>query len=131
MNTLARPIRMSSLVSIALGIVVALIVLLTLTGRKVPFMPGDRAAFISIAILGFLMCTNGLKWASSRPDFSWLSPFTIAAVLLGSLAILLAILVFVGSSLPMISGDRGALIAMTILIISKRVLALVHRFVST
>lgn len=130
MNTLAKPVPWTTVASLVLGTVVALIVFLTITGRRIPVLSSERGAFFTIAALGFLMCTIGLRSTGSRADFSWLNPFTITAVLLGILAIILVILVIIGRPLPMLSGDRGALIAMAIIIFSKWALANVHRLVS-
>lgn len=57
-------IQPGTIVATALGLVIAVIVGLTITGTPVPIIGGGRAALVSVVVLAFAMCvTSG--WGSS------------------------------------------------------------------
>jgi len=99
-----------------------------LTGKQVPFISGDRAAFIALAVMGFLvrLCTS-VRLPNTKSY--WPHPIAILVGVLGALALLLIIAVLAGIKLPLIAGDREAFIALAVIIFSKSGLAAVHRII--
>jgi hypothetical protein len=99
-------------------------ILAVLTGKSIPLLAGDRAAFFALLIIGFAMCAQGpLRNIQAE---QWLQPMNILASLLGGLALLLALIVLFGLDLPLVSDDGVAFSLLAIIICSKVVLAAVH-----
>ncbi len=111
----------NALLSSALGIVAALLVLAVLTGRKVPMISGDRAAFIALAVLGFAMCSIGMGKIAT--GLGWTHPVTIVGVALGALLMLLVIAMLAGWQVPLIADYRAAFVAVAVVGLVKWALA--------
>ena len=107
-----------------LGILASLLVWAVLSSREIPLISGDRAAFFTLLIIGFAMCSFGAL-SNIQPN-EWLHPMNLIGITLGSLAVLLGVAVLTGIELPLVSGDRAAFITLAIIISSKVVLARMH-----
>jgi len=114
----------NSLVLGALGLLGALLVSAVLTGKPIPLIARDRGAFFVLLAIGVVMCALG-PLRSIRPG-QWARPMNVVAAVLGGLALLLGLAVLTGRRIPLIPGDRAAVIALAVLVLSKVVLAAVH-----
>jgi hypothetical protein len=112
----------------ALGILTVLLVFAHLTGKLVPLISGDRAAFIALVIIAFLIRSSTIVRLPLTRSY-WIHPIAIVVCVLGALALLLIIAVFAGIKLPLIAGDREAFIALAVIVFSKLGLAIVHRII--
>ena len=114
-----------SIISGAVSILVALFIFAFLTGKKVPLISGDKAAFIILFILGFSM--SALAGIRDAGNFQQMIPLVmISLMVLGALAVLLFIVTLIGIKIPLISGYRRAFVAMATIIASKW--AIVHLY---
>lgn len=113
---------------------VFLVILYILAVRKAPFslVKDYRTAFISITVSGFAMC---MVYKAVRPG-GWNSPFAIAAVILGVIALLLVILmIFKGHTGPNINNVLAfldypaALHILFAIIIIKWGITMAHHFI--
>ncbi len=104
---------------ILLGIVAAVIVFSTLNGKALPLIATPRAALISLLVVGMIACTGGIGQvgASGR----WASPLAILGYLLGAAILMVFIGALAGWKLPMIDGEKQALVAMAVLMAVKYV----------
>lgn len=110
-----------SIISGAISILVALFIFAVLTGKKVPLISGDKAAFIILFILGFFMSV--LAGIRDGANFQQMIPLVmISLMVLGALAVLLFIVTLIGIKIPLISGYRRAFVAMATIIASKWVI---------
>lgn len=107
-----------------LAVLAAGLVFAVFTGRQLPLIAGDRAAFFALLIIGFAMCTFG-SLQGIQPH-EWLHPMNVLASLLGVLALLLGAAVLAGTDLPLIPGDRTAFVTLAVIILAKMTLAAVH-----
>lgn len=101
-----------------------------LNGRevKIPIFAGYKGAFYLLFILGMIWCTAGpLK--NITPD-SWGKPFTIIAMIFGTLILLSAILftlrVLFGTNVPFFTDSRVSYIILAILISAKSIVTFIH-----
>jgi hypothetical protein len=103
---------------IMLGIVAALLVFAVLTNRPIPFISTDRGAMILLVIVGMSMCAMG-GIGPTVANYGWTSPLAIVGIVLGILMLLIPGAVLVGVHLPLITTEREAIVALTILGIIK------------
>jgi Na+/alanine symporter len=106
----------------------ALLVLATLTGRKVPFVSSDRAALIVLVVLGMAMCARGIGRVAAVGE--WAHPLSILGYLVGALILVIAVASLAGKPLPLISSIQQAILAVALLSAAKLVLSALHRFLS-
>lgn len=111
----------NALLSSALGIVAVLLVFAVLTGRKVPLISGNRAAFIALAVSGFAMCSIGMGKIAT--GLGWTHPITIIGIVLGTLLILLVVAMLAGWQVPFIADYRAAFVAVAVVGLVKWALA--------
>lgn len=116
-----KTIKWISIISGAVSILVALFIFAVLTGKKVPLISGDKAAFVTLFILGFSMSV--LAGIRDGENFQQMIPLVmISLMVLGALAVLLFIVTLIGIKIPLISGYRRAFVAMATIIASKWVI---------
>jgi hypothetical protein len=73
-------IQPGTIVATALGLVIAAIVGMTITGTPIPIIGGGRAALVSVVVLAFAMCaTSGWGSTGTIPT----GPLSITAALAG------------------------------------------------
>lgn len=113
--------------TILLGILAAILVFAVLTGRKIPLVSTERSALIVLVILGMAMCAQGIGQVAAVG--AWTHPLSILGYLLGALILVIAAAAFIGKPLPLIPGVHQAIIAVSILGVSKLVFSILHRFV--
>lgn len=116
----------NTLTSAVLGVLAALLVLATLTGRKVPFVSSERAALIVLVVLGMAMCVRGIGRVAALGE--WAHPLSILGYLVGALILVIAVALLAGKPLPLISTTRQAILAVGLLSAAKLVLSTLHRF---
>lgn len=113
-----KPTENNSFLVIILGIVAALLVFAVLTNRPVPLLNSDRAVMIALVVIGMAMCAvGGIGPAISHYGFA--SPIFIIGAALGILMLLIPGAVLVGAQLPLITGEREAIIALAVLGVVK------------
>jgi len=116
-----KKMKWISIISGAVSILVALFIFAFLTGKKVPLISVDKAAFIILFILGFSM--SALAGIRDGGNFQQMIPLVmIFLMVLGALAVLLFIVTLIGIKIPLISGYRRAFITMATIIASKWVI---------
>ncbi len=118
-----------SIVSIVVSILAALFIFAILTGRKVPLISGDKAAFFILWIIGLSM--SALAGIRDNPDGTFQMPgcISIPLMLLGFSAVLLLIAMLVGIRVPPISGYREAFVALAIIIAAKWVIVHLYNLI--
>jgi hypothetical protein len=114
----------TTILQIVLGVVAAVLVMATLTGRSLPLVSGERAAFFALVIIGLVMCTLGM--GRSIANYGWTSPINLIGVLLGVGILLLALAELVGWKVPLVPTEREALIAVALIGVVKVFLAIIQ-----
>lgn len=110
---------------IGLALLAAAVVLIGVTGKKVPLLSNIRVDIILLVIIGMTMCTQGGIGRVAATG-EWTHPLSIIGYLLGGLILLITLAVFVGWKLPFIANDQQALLAIAILVGLKVVNAVTH-----
>jgi hypothetical protein len=116
-------------VSIGFGLVSALLVLLVLTGRKIPLISSERLALAALVIIGMAACANGIGRVAAGGE--WLHPLAILGYLLGGLILIVGAAAFFGIHLPFIGNTRQAILVIGVLGIGKLILSTLHRLIWT
>ena len=118
--------KRSSIAPIVVSILVAVFVLAVLTGKKVPLISGDKAAFIILFILGFSMSVLAGIRDGDETFEGMAASIRNTLIVLGLLAVVLFIVILAGVKVPLISGYREAFAVMATIIASKW--AIVHAY---
>jgi hypothetical protein len=118
----------TNMTSAVLGVLALLLVLATLTGKKLPLVSSDRAVLVVIVVLGMAMCTRGIGRVAALGD--WTHPLSIVGMVVGVLILVIAAALFVGKPLPLIATLRTAILAVAVLGAAKLVFSTLHRFLS-
>ncbi len=97
-----------SLVSYCVALLALLIVYLVITGRRLPFIRSDRAAFYVLWAIGLSMSI--LAGTRDMVDGKFIMPQLVLNILmpLGAISFLLPVIMLVGRSLPLFSNYRTA-----------------------
>ncbi len=111
----------NTLLSSLLGLVALLLAAPVLAGWQVPWIGGERGAFIALWAIGFGMCVGGMGRVVAR--LGWTHPVTLIGIALGILVLLLAVGVLAGWGVPLLPNLRGAFTAAVAVIAIKWVLA--------
>lgn len=119
MNILNIRTRLPSLVA---GIITALWIVTVLAGWHKALGLSDRAAFIVLLVAGIAMCTTGME----IQRFGWKNPFNLIGSAIGFVILLLVVAVLIGLPLPGLNSDRGAFLALTVLMALKVALDLLR-----
>jgi hypothetical protein len=132
MKATVSPFDVPAIASAVLGIFIAYIVMAATANNRPSFITSDRAAFFSVFVLGIAMCAvAGI--GRVQATLGWVHPITIAGIVLGILALGLAVAVFTGragflnsaavvfgaGATPVASGERAALVALAGIIFAK------------
>lgn len=110
--------------SIVLGTLALGVLILALTGAKVPLLSNLRISLTAFIILGMAMCTSGIGRVAATG--AWTHPLSIVGYGLGVLILVVGVVGVVGARFPLIDGPRQALIAVALLTVAKLVNSLVH-----
>ena len=102
---------------VALGLICAVIVYATLTGKSLPLISNPRSALIALLVVGMAACAGGIGQvgASGR----WLSPLAILGYVLGLALLAVFVSAFAGWKLPIIQNEAQAATAAAILMAVK------------
>lgn len=112
---------------VALGALAAGVVISVLTRVRFPVIGTDRAALIALVVLGLTMCALGGTRAAVYPPPN---PFTLVGIVLGIVALLVAAAGLFRFQLPLMAGERDAIIALAAIMAVKVLVALARDAVS-
>jgi hypothetical protein len=126
-NTLLMAV--SIIGSTILGLTAAYLVYAVLTDRPFPMVASHRSGFIALAAIGFVMCCITFPIKSNLPNWNWLSPFTLVAMVLGGLAMLLMAAVLLGWRPAFMADDRTAVLILGLIVAAKYLVTQVHNLV--
>jgi hypothetical protein len=110
---------------VVLILVSAAVLFIGLTGKKLPVLSNLRIDIILLVVLGMTICTLGGIGRVAAQN-AWTHPLAFLASLIGVAILIIALAAFTGWKLPLIQGDRQALIAIAILIGAKIVASIIH-----
>lgn len=111
---------------IVLGVLAALLILAVLTGRKLPFLASERAALVTVVVLGMLICSRaGIGQIAAQG--AWWHPLSIAGYLLGAAILAIGIAALFGRNIPPMASYYQSFVAVTAIAAIKLVLTTIHR----
>jgi len=128
-------INTSSIIGTGLGAIAVVVAVLVFLNRPVLFISGDRAGFLTLAVVGFAMCAvAGI--GNTQATLGWTHPVTFVGIILGTAALALVVIVLTGHSSTLttfgnvfsqgtvsaVSGDRVAFYLLAGIILVKWVL---------
>ncbi|MHA1954580.1 MAG: hypothetical protein ACXAAM_08755 [Candidatus Heimdallarchaeaceae archaeon] len=128
-------VNISTIVGALLGVIYILILLAAFNVLNLPLIADNFSAFVGLSIFGLAMCMTVYPIrASLQRDFKWLSILTISAIVLGTLAGTLVILVILSNfgifaGIPGITTYPNAFIIFSVIVFAKWISATVHLFV--
>lgn len=126
MKTAVLPASAALLMPFILGIAVIAITYAGLSGKQVPLVGSPRAALIALLIVGMAMCTGGIGQVGVSGH--WASPLAILGYVLGAVILVVIAAGLFGWTLPLISGDKDAVLATAVLIAIKYLIGTVSYF---
>ncbi len=126
MNTKSLSTNSINPIVIVLGIAAALLILVVLSGRRVPVLTTDRTALIGLVVLGMAICMLGGIGPMSRAG-AWFHPLSIINYLLGAVIIIIGIAAVFGKQLPPLSSYHQSFIVVVGIAALKIILTTVHR----
>src|SRR5512140_1795801 len=124
MKTMTQPAVITPSI-IGLALLAAAVVVVGVSGKKVPLLSNIRLDIILLVIIGMTMCTQGGIGRVAATG-QWSHPLAIVGYILGGLILFIALAVFVGWKLPYIQNDQQALLAIAILASFKVLNAVTH-----
>jgi hypothetical protein len=127
MKTNSLSFNFTTVLSIGLAILAALLFYSVLGGKKIPFIQGDRSALAALFVIGLAVC--GLSIGRISAIGQWAHPLTIIGYLLGVLGLLFAGAGYFGFRFVFVDNPRTAMIALAALMAAKLVLSIVHGLV--
>ena len=110
MTTTIVPVKTKSFILVPLGAAAALFTVGTLAGWTAAFGLSDRAAFLVLFALGFVMCA--LSPLGAGAVYGWANPRHLAGYVLGSLALVLSLGVLFNLPFAAVLSDRTAFLAL-------------------
>jgi hypothetical protein len=128
MKTVAQP-SIFSLSILLLAALAGVVIFAGLTGKKLPLLSNLKVDILLVVGLGMAICAQGGIGRVAALGV-WSHPLSIVGYILGGLILLVLVSVFTGLKLPLIAGDRQALLAITILAGLKVFNALLHTLLS-
>jgi hypothetical protein len=109
---------------ILLALLIAAVVFVAATGKKVPMLSNPRTAMVAVLVLGMAMCTSGIGRVAAIQQ--WTHPLAILGYLLGALIFVIGLGTIFGWRLPVIQSDAQANLIVAVLIGVKVMNALIH-----
>jgi len=125
-TSIPAPINLNVIV---LALLIAAVVFVAATGKKIPVISNTRVAISVILLLGMTMCTSGIGRVAAIQQ--WTHPLAILGYLLGALILFIGLGTVFGWKLPYIQSDAQAILIVAVLIGVKVVNTLVHSFFTT
>ncbi len=104
---------------LVVGVAVAVI-----AGVKLPVLTSYRAGLVFLLIAGLAACAPGIGRVSAVNG--WAHPISILGYLIGAVILVIIGAGLLGKPLPMITGERSALVAATALVAVKWLLTQIH-----
>lgn len=124
MKTITQPAVITPSI-IGLALLVAAIVFIGVSGKKVPLLSNVSVDIVLLVIIGMTICTQaGIGRIAATGQ--WTHPQAIVGYILGGLILLITLCVFVGWKLPYIQNDQQALLLIAILASLKVVNSVIH-----
>lgn len=104
--------------------------ILLLLDKKLPFVPaGLKSGFITVAVIGLLACSFAIT--RDIKAMNWGNIFNILAAVLGTIALITAVLVLEGKKVIFIDGYKAGIIILMSIMIVKSILVIVHNSINT
>ncbi|HMN58788.1 MAG TPA: hypothetical protein PJ988_00405 [Anaerolinea sp.] len=122
-TTLSRPKTVDAGL-LASGAAAGLMAAGALTNTFASLGIGDRAALIGLAVAGMAMCARGPL--SKSAEYGWANPRHLLGYAAGALALVTAGARLFNQALPWAASDRGAIGAISLIILVKVVVALTY-----
>lgn len=115
--------RWNTIISLAFGVLAAILFIAVLTGLNVPFAGGGMTSFIALAVIGVAACVASnshsatmFGWTSST---YWTNPMSIIGMVLGAIALLLIVLTVIGINIPFVTGYTTAFTILGVIVFLK------------
>jgi hypothetical protein len=118
-----------SIISLALSLLAAALVLMVLTERDVPIVGNGVGALLALGLIGVTICTL-IGLGPARSALGWTHPLTIVGSILGVLAVLMVALPLLGVQLSFIADARSAVLFLSVIMLVKVGLMGVERFIA-
>jgi hypothetical protein len=112
---------------IVLGVLAGAVLVVTLTGTKVPLLSNLRISLIVFVVLGMAMCTSGIGRVAATGQ--WTHPLSILGYVLGALVLAIATAAFFSVELPLVADGKQAFVAMAILAAAKVLNSVLHSLI--
>jgi hypothetical protein len=128
MKTVSQPSIISPAILI-LALLAAGVIWAGLSGRRLPLLSNVKLDILLVVGLGMAICAQGGIGRVAALGV-WTHPLAIVGYVLGGLILLVTLAAFTGWKLPLIDGERQALLAVTILAGLKVLNALLHTLLS-
>ena len=113
-------------VVVLLGVAAVALVVLVLTGRKVPVLHTDRAALLGLVVIGMAICAlAGIGPMSATR--AWMHPLSIVGYLLGAVIIIIGVAAVFGKQIPPLTSYHQAFIVVVGISVLKIILTTIHR----
>jgi hypothetical protein len=108
-----------------LGLMAASVVLVAVTGKKVPLLSNLRVDLAILLVLGMVMCAQGGIGRVAALN-AWSHPLSILGYILGVAILFIAAAVFFSIKLPLIQNDQSGLLIVAGLMVAKVVNSVIH-----
>lgn len=126
MKTNAASADGTNLVVIVRSILVAFLVFMALTGRKVPLLSSDRAVLLVVVVVGMFICSQAGIGRVSAIN-AWWHPLSIVGYVLGAVIILIGAAALFGKNIPPLTSYHQSLAAVAGIAVLKVILSTIHR----
>ena len=126
MKTISLPSAIGPSV-ILTGLMAVAVLVIALTGLKVPLLSNPRISLVVFLILGMAMCTSGIGRVGATNQ--WTHPLSILGYALGALILVLAAVAFFDGRLLFIANGRQAFVAVAILTGAKVLNSVLHALI--
>ena len=126
MKTNATSAGGMNLFVIALGVLVAFLIFMALTGRRVPLLSSDRAILLAVVIIGMFICSQAGIGRVSAIN-AWWHPLSIVGYVLGAVIVLIGIAALFGKNIPPLSSYYQSIAVVAGIAVLKVILSTIHR----
>lgn len=123
-----KPMSLASVLNpgvLVMGIVIAAVSVITLTGARVPLLSNLRLSLVVVLVLGMAMCAQGGIGPVATAKL-WGHPQAIVGYVLGALILIYAAAAFFSFKLPFSADSARAFLIVVVLIGLKVVNSVAH-----
>ena len=113
---------------IVMGLLAGMVLVIVLTGVKVPLLSDLRVSLVVFIALGMAMCRSGIGRVAATGQ--WTHPLSFVGYILGALVLVIAAAAFFNARLLFIVGGKQAFIAMAVLTAAKVLNSVLHSLIS-